>query len=181
MYWISVGPNRFKFRTLGTFCGFYFYQTNAQSPQYKMLRVKFIDKLLTNLLITLSLIVIAHVSIFIGFMYELFFQHVRITMMAFHLPFFEKDSSIEFTLNMIVQIIMGLYAFVGAVAIEIGSCQINHTITVAPELIQYNLTEFHEEFQEHRTSILLLRNCFVQIQDFNRYAYLTIDNSSFAL
>lgn len=173
MYYQAIGPNRFKLQTLCGFCGFYFYRTNAQSPQYKMLRVKFIDKFVSNLLIILSLIVIAHLFIFFGLIYELFFQNIsRMTLMTMHLPFLEKDSNIEFTLNTIVQIIMGLYALVGAVAIEIATCTINHTITIAPELIQYNLTEFEEEFHDgdmDRKSILLLRNCFVQVQDFNRY------------
>lgn len=178
MYYEAIGPHRFKFHTLGGFCGLYFYQTDAQSPRYKMLRMKHIDKFLSNLLIILSLIVIGHFFIVLGLIYELFCQHNRVTLMAIHLPFFDEDSDIGFTLNTILQLIMGLYAFFGSIAIEIASCMINDTITVTPELIQYNLTEFHEEFHGNginQKSICLLRNCFVQIQDFNRYVKCTIE------
>lgn len=171
MYFEAVGPHRFKFHTLGGFCGFYFYRTEAQSTQYKMLRVKYIHKFLLNLVIVLLLIFSGHFIMFTAPIYAIVFQHIRITPLAFHLPFFEKNSNLEYTLSMLLQAIMAFNGIIGALAIEIASCMINHAVTITPELIQYNIDGFHEEFQANGInlkSISLLRNCFVQIQDFNR-------------
>lgn len=171
MYYEAVGPHRFKFHMLGGFCGYYFYRSGTQSAQYKILRVKYIDKFLWNILIVLPLVGIGHVIVFTAPIYAIFFQHTRVTPLAIHLPFFKKDSDTEYTVNIILQIIMAFYAITGALAIEIASCMLNHAITVIPQLIKYNLSEFREEFDTigiNLKSISLLRNGFVQIQDFNR-------------
>lgn len=171
MYYEAVGPHRFKFHMLGGFCGYYFYRTETQSAQYKILRVRHIDKFLLNILIVLPLVGIGHVIIFTAPIYAIIFQHIRVTPLALHLPFFKKDSDTEYTVNIILQIIMAFYAITGALAIEIASCMLNHAITVTPKLINYNLGEFRDEFNANGInlkSIALLRNCFIQIQDFNR-------------
>lgn len=171
MYYESIGPHRFKFHTLGGFCGFYFYRTETQSVRYKMLRVKYIDKFQLNLFIVLPIVFIGHVILFTAPIYAIFCQHVRTTPLAFHLPFFEKNSDTEFIVNIILQMIMAFYAMVGALAVEMASCMINHAVTITPELIQYHLDGFFDEFQDNGInlkSISLFRNCIIQIQDFNR-------------
>lgn len=172
MYWESVGPRRFKLHTLGGFSGVYFYRSINNATSYQILRNKHIHQFIRSLLISLPVIHLAHSIIFLIPVGVFLFQHIPITPLALHLPFFEKDSETEFIVNMIVQTILVLYAYIGSMIIEVSSCFINHAITLIPDLIQYNLDEFHVEFTcAHRMnvkSILLLRNTFQQIQDFNR-------------
>lgn len=172
MYWESVGPRRFKLHTLGGFCGTYFYKSNTASQQYNALRCDHIERLLKNVLIILPLIFLSHATIAIEPLYAFVYQHDHVTPMALHLPFFEADSDREFIVNVMLQTILTCYAMTGALSIEIASCMINHAITVVPDLIQYNLNEFQNELNTNgitMRTISLLRNTFLQIQDYNRY------------
>lgn len=172
MYWESVMPRRFKLYNLASFCGTYFYKSDTDSVNYQILRNKHIDRLLQSLLISLPVVQIAHSIIFFIPLGVFSIQHVYVTPLALHLPFFVKDSKTEFIVNMVLQTILVSYAWIGSFAIEITSCLINHAITVIPDLIQYNLDEFHVEFMNSEQltvkSVQLLRNSIRQIQDYNR-------------
>lgn len=173
MYWESVGPRRFKLHTLGEFCGAYFYRTSTETLQYRMLRYYHIERFMKNFLIVLPLMLASHATLAFEPIYAFVFQHnSRVTPLALHLPIFVKDSDTEYIVNVVLQTILTGYALTGALAIEIASCMINHTITAVPDLIQYNLNEFRDEFNAkgiNLKSISLLRNTFLQVQDYNRY------------
>lgn len=173
MYWESVGPNRFKLHALGSFCGTYFYKSSTDTPQYRILRCYHIRRFTKNLLIVLPLMLASHATLAIEPAYAFVFEHnTHVTPLALHLPIFIKDSDTEYIVNVMVQTILTGYALTGALAIEIASCMINHTITAVPDLIQYNLNEFRGEFYANGinlASISLLRNTFLQVQDYNRY------------
>lgn len=171
MYWQSVGPNRFKLHTVGEFCGTYCYKSDTESQQYHILRSYHIQRLIKNLLIILPLMLMSHATLAIEPIYAYFFRNIRVTPLALHLPVFAKDSDLEFIVNMVLQTVLTCYALTGALAIEIASCLINHTITIVPDLIQYNLNEFRDECYANgidSKAISLLRNTFLQIQDYKR-------------
>lgn len=179
MYWESVGPRRFKLHTLGAFCGTHFYKSDTESPQYNRLRCYHIQRLIKNLSIILPLMLMSHATLAIEPIYAFLFQQIRVTPLALHLPIFVKDSDTEFIVNMMLQTILTCYALTGSLAIEIASCLINHAITIAPDLIQYNLNGFRDEFYVNGIdlkSISLLRNTFLQIQDYKRYVNLTLSS-----
>lgn len=172
MYWKAIGPKRMKFYSLESFSGEYFYKSPAESMQYNTLHVKYIDKFMNNLLIILPITLLSYAICFTAPVYAMFFQHIRCTPAGIHLPYLEKDSNLEFTLNMILQTIMTYFLLFGDLAIEIASCMINHAIILVPELIQFNLHEFQVELRANginTKSIAQLRNGFLQIQDFNRF------------
>lgn len=183
MYWKSIGPHRFKLRRLTSFCGTYFYNadtdtdsdTDTKSTQYKILRAKNIDKMLRSMLINLPLMFLSHAIVAVAPAYEFFFQHIRATPLAIHLPFLKKDSNLEFILNMNLQLIMAAYATVGSLAVEAATCMINHTITIVPDLIAFNLHEFNDTWTANGLcveSLTRLRNAFVQMQDYDRFDWI---------
>lgn len=172
MYWKAVGPERSKLYAIEDFCVEYFYKCDTKSTVYNALRAKHIDKLLKHMLIILPLMMISHVIVIGAPIHALLFQHIRTTPVGLHLPILEKDSDLEFTLNMILQAIMTFYALVGSVAIEIASCMINNTIKLVPHLIRFNLHQFRDELKTSGMSIVAiaqLRNIFIQTQDYNRF------------
>lgn len=171
MYWKAVGPHRFKFRYLGGFGGTYIYSNHHNSIFYKILCVKHIHKLCKNMCTVLTLMLMAHAIITVGPIYSFFFQHILITPMATNLPFFEKDSELEFVVNILIQAIMSIYLIAGTIVIEIGTCFINNVITATPDVIRFHLMEFEHEFKNYGMcikSIARLRNVFIQVQDFDR-------------
>lgn len=155
------------------FIGEYFYKSHAESIQYKALHVKHMDKLVKNLLIVLPMILLSHGICVAAPLYTILFQHIRITPAGLHLPFLEKDSNFEYTLNMILQAIMAFYLIVGDLVIEMASCAINNAIVLMPDLIQYNLNELHMQWKTgesvYAKSVVQLHNVCLQIQDFNRF------------
>lgn len=159
------------------FSGDYFYKSHADSIQYKTLHVKHIDKLVKNLVIVLPMVLLSHGICIAAPLYTILIQNDRVTPAGLHLPYFEKDSNCEYSLNMILQCIMAFYLVVGDLAIEMASCAINNAIVLMPDLIQYNLNEFQMELSTNgirAKSVARLHNVFLQVQDFNRFVKLTL-------
>lgn len=144
---------------------------DTSSKKYEVICAKHVDDFLRMVIIIFSLIWIAHTLAVFGPFYAYFFQNIRITPLATNLPFFEKDSNLEFTIGMMLQGVMAFYSMAGNLSIEMGSCAIINTIRMIPDLIRFNLLEFDEELNANGLclkSSARLRNVFVQIQDFNR-------------
>lgn len=170
MYWESVGPHRFKFNAVIHFCGGYFYKSDTKSGQYKYLRVKHIGQLLKTVIFILVLMFLSYGTAFVTPIYMCVFKHSRVTPLAINLPILEKESDLEFTLNMSLQMIMAFYSLSGSFATEVASCTIIHAIMLVPYLIRFNLREFQNEFIAKGSglkSFVLLRNTFIQLQDYN--------------
>lgn len=172
MYWKVVGSHRFKLNNLVNFSGKYIYPDNRQLTEYNVLCEKYVMKLFINVIIICVLMILSHVVIVVVPIYAYFFQDIRITPMATHLPFFEKDSDLEFMVNISLQIPCGVYGLAGSMVIELMSCIINNTITTIPHLIELNLKELTVEVKTQHMglrSIRCLRNVLIQIQDFDLY------------
>lgn len=172
IYWEAIGPHRFKYHAISTFCGNYFYKSDTESMRYKHLRAKHIEKLLQIVFVILSLMILAYGIAFIIPIEESFRLHNHMTPLAINLPFFEKDSFKEYITNMILQLTMAAYSLFGTIAVEIGTCTINSAIILVPDIIRFNLLEFKDEWKAKgitSNSIAQLRNTFVQLQDYNKY------------
>lgn len=118
MYWKSVGPICLKYHSLATFCGNYFYKNDEEPAQYDLLRVKYINKLVKMILIVLPLMLISYMIVGVAPVYAFAIQHIRVTPLAIHLPFLEKDSTLEFYLNLALQNILIIYGLTGCLCIQ---------------------------------------------------------------
>lgn len=153
------------------FGGNYIYRNETQSTKFQNICAKCAKKLTKSILIGLPLMFITHAMILAVAAYAHYWQHIAITPLAIDLPFLEKDTNLELIVNMIFQLIMGFYAVMGCLSLEIGECLMNNTIVAMPDVIRFNLNEFNDEYETkgmNLTSILQLRNIFCQIQDFQR-------------
>lgn len=172
IYWEAVGPHRFKFNAIISFCETYFYKTNTESMRYKNLRDKHIEKLLRLTIFILLLMILCYCLAFGLPIYKSIFENNRVTPIGVNLPFFEKDSRTEFMINVPLQVTMACYSLSGSFIIEVASCTINHAIMLVPDLIRFNLLEFHDEFIANgitAKSMAQLRNTYIQLQDYNDY------------
>lgn len=171
MYWEMVGPHRFKYREISTFCGTYFYKTDTDSMRYKQLRVKHIRKLLKIVIAVMISMLMAYAIVATVPIYVSYNQHIFMTPLATNLPFFEKDSLKEYIVNMIIQLVLSFYSMCGSFIIVIASSTIIQAIMLVPDLIRFNLLEFQDEWQANGItpkSLAQLRNTFVQLQDYQR-------------
>lgn len=172
MYYEAIGPRRYKFNAIIHFCGLYFYQSDTNSQRYKLLRVKHIGKLLKITTFILLMMFIGYGIAFIAPLYQCLYKHKRITPLAINLPLLEKDSDLEYTLNMTLQMTMAFYSLCGSFATEVASCTIIHAVMLVPDLIRFNLMEFQKELGASGCgwkSFAHLRNTFIQLQDYERF------------
>lgn len=172
VYWISIGPSRFKVNSLLNFGGNCIYRNENQSINYKNICSKYAKKLIKSVMTDLPLLFIAHAIFFEVAIYTHYRQNIEITPLAINLPFLEKNSDLELFVNMIFQSIMGTYSAIGCFGLEIGECIMNNAIIAIPDVIRFNLSELDDECEANGMnlkSILQLRNTFRQIQDYQRY------------
>lgn len=172
VYWKLVGPDRFKFRALAFFCGTFFYKAGNKSMQHRNLCVEHIEQFVKIVVLVMTLMILAYAIVFAVPMYDSHHQHNRMTPLATNLPFFEKDSLTEYYVNWTIQLIMATYSLGGTFVIEIAACAINHAILLVPDLMQFNLFEFQNEWNSNGVntkSLTQLRNSFIQLQDYNRF------------
>lgn len=171
VYFQAIGPNRFKFHALISFCGKYFYKTANQTMRYQDLRHQHIDKLPKLIFSIMSLMTLAYCIVSGIPLYENFHRNIYVTPLAINLPFFEKDSPIEYSINIVLQVTMCLYSLCGSFMIDVAACCINHAIIVVPDLIRLNLLEFQDELNENGNTAKAraqLRNTLIQLNDYNR-------------
>lgn len=170
MYWNAVGPRRFKFNKIMTFASEYLY-TNENSTKYQKVCEKHVNSFYKTVAIIYAQLLLAHILSAIGPFYAFFFQNKRITLLATNLPFLEKDSELEFAINMTLQGVMAFYSMAGNLALEMGSSAINNTISMIPDVVRFDLSEFQDGFKSNGlslASIIQLRNVYMKIQDFNQ-------------
>lgn len=136
-----------------------------------MICVKHVNKLVRSVIVDLPVMFLAQSIVFNEPLYAHHVQHSPITPFAINLPFFMKNSSAEYVVNMMIQSIWGVYAVVGLSSVEVGECLINNTIAAIPDVIRCSLIDFHDESKANamnRKSVGQLRNTFLQIQDYKR-------------
>lgn len=172
MYWSAIGPNHIKFSNTALFLDRYIYKNEEDSMAYNQIRIKYIEKLWTNLIIVYSMIILSYNGIVFGSIYAYFHDGIRLTPLGIHLPYFERDSNCEFIFSMTLQGIIAVLALVGTYICELVICKVNSTFSMIPDLIRFNLTEFFDEFTingMNLKSTVRIRNVFLQIQDFNEF------------
>lgn len=172
MYYNSIGPNRHLYNSLVNFAGKHIYMDNRQRTGYNNVCERHIKQLLKNVAVIVALMILSHAMLILGPLYAYFSHNIRITPLATNMPFFEKNSDIEFTINLLIQAIMIFYASAGSVAIEIVTCLILDVVTIIPDFIQISLNRLTDDVcsKVHVNIIIAhLRNTIIQIQDFDRY------------
>lgn len=172
MYWNAVGPHRYGLNNLANFGGRFIYMDNKHPTAYNNVCERYIKILLRNVSVIVALMILSHAMLIFGPLYAYYFQSIRLTPIATNLPYFEKDSDIEFGINLSIQAVMALLALAGSMSIEVVACLILNVVTIIPDLIQVNLIELADDVFTNGlnlNTIARLRNVLIQIQDFDGY------------
>lgn len=172
MYYLNTGELRFKMANVIRFLCKYIYNNDEGSVNYKVICAKHIDKLWKNLVIIFPIIWLSYNGIMFGPIYAYYAQNARTTPLGVHLPFFERDSDAEYFTSMTFQSSLSVYTILANYLEQILTCAIVSTITLFPDMVQFNLSEFYEEFQKNGIclkSTARLRNALIQIWDFHEY------------
>lgn len=174
-YWEIVGPRRFKLNSLINFPGKFIYIDNTESSKYNKICEESVKKLVKNVVIVISFVILAHAVVVVGPIYAYIFKDIHVTPFATHLPFVEKDSHTEFILNLAPQSVIALSSMIYSITVEIMTCLIDNTISTIPKLIRFNLEELAKMSHKKNSLLILhvhLRNVLIQVQDYNKCVFI---------
>lgn len=149
-----------------------------KSTEYNRICENNIEKLVQHFVIIILLVILGHLLIIFGPIYAYIFKNIRSTPMATHLPFLEKDSDIEFTMNLLIQSVIATSALIGNISIELLTLLISNGITIIPRLIHLNLNDLVKEITgSNFNSKVRWHNVLIQVQDFDRYLFCHLKKS----
>lgn len=171
MFVKAMTSEQFKFKALATFAGDFIYHGHNISNEFDHLLSIHIEKLLKEIRSIILIMFLSYTIIASGPVYIYFVNGEKFTIFQTKLPFFEENSDTGFYVNASFQGLIAIAAVFGNVALEIVSCLINNTIELTSGTIELNVQTLRRKLKEGNNSDLeskeMLRNIFIQIQDYN--------------
>lgn len=172
IYWKSIGPSRFKFRSLLKFSLSYVYDEKNDSTKMTENYHRNTRDLVEWFFISPTLILIGGLAIAAGNVHNYLTDGILTTPLEFEMPFLQKESISSFYINLIGQIVYAGSGLYGLAAIEMCQSIVNNTIKLFVAVISTNIEELNTRLMNKRKMDLELkthfRNILVQIQDYDR-------------
>lgn len=148
------------------------YPDHSPKNGYEEITAKNASLLIAMTAATTALIILSFTFILIGPIYAYASDGTQSSLLGGMLPFTDLETTQGFIINSIIQSFWGLGALFGSISIEILSCLINNTYTVAADLICYLMRKFSTRLvagtftADHKAE---LRDIFVRLQDFEKF------------
>lgn len=118
-YWPNIGKNRHKLRDAYMFGRNYFYKKQNASATYLNILHQSIDQSIRKYVIIVMLVILSALAAAIGPVYDFVRNGKHSTIVGGKLPYFEQYSNLEFIILSVFQMILGSYALLGNIGIEI--------------------------------------------------------------
>lgn len=163
-----INSRRFKVNNILTFGHKYIYSDDERS-KYNMMYDGMIKDLLRNVLIVASMTIFTYVLLGTIPFYLIIFDNVRVPVLGLEILFCELDSDIGYAMNLMVQSILGIISFLALMILGFSVGFACHNIFAIPEVIQFELQEFENEFHLNGDCLIAkmrLRNALMKVQDF---------------
>lgn len=145
-----------------------------ETPRLRFVRKKMINKLIGNIVITMSMILVAYIIGGTYLVYMIIVKGSRVTFLAMELPFVDSNSEFGFWLNISIQSVYAFVGIVGCWTIEISAAIISNSALAIPHLIRVDSEELDRELDLNGVTLAArarLRNVFMKIQDYEKYIY----------
>lgn len=152
------------------FGGKFIYEDDASPSKYHTLCERMIAKLLRNIILISSAILIAHTLAGCGTLYAIVLHGDRITFLATEMAFVDGSTVTGFVINMMEQLLLIFISLTSNFANEIGVCLVHNAFEAIPEVIHLDSEELKTELNLNGVSLnarMRLRNIFMKVQDFN--------------
>lgn len=118
-YWPNIGKNRHKLHEAYTFGRNYFYKKPNANATYSNILRQSIDQSIRKYVVIVMLVIFSALAAVIGPMYDFVMNDKHSTIVGGKLPYFERGSNSEFTILSVYQMVLGSYALLGNIGIEI--------------------------------------------------------------
>lgn len=172
VYYRTIGPSRFEFRSLLQFSLRKIYGNRSPTDEYGRIVNRNASRLIKDTIVTVLVVSISFSLILIGPAYAFIVRGEYSTPGGGILPLTDLETANGFLINMIGQGLMGLVAFAGNIGIEISNCLIINTCTAMSDSACCSMRKFSSGLVAGIFSVqnkAELRDIFVRLQDLENY------------
>lgn len=177
IYFIVTFSNlRFKVTKVLYYNKNYIFNDDHNESDYNRICSQNMDRTMKRFFIVTSIVILSFAIALVGPIYAYIKYGTRSTLLNLRFPFAEKNSDLEFILNLILQIWGGTAGICADIGIEVGYNLYINTIRLTVELIQSDIDVLSSDLEARiltKTQIkhqLLL--IFEKIQHTDRYCHI---------
>lgn len=163
--------DRYRLKKLFRFSGDHIYKDVKDGSPFTELCEQSIEKMRESYIILVIVIFISIGSVITGPMEAYLHRGIKVTPFGTKTPFFEEDSDVGFTFDIVYQSCMMPFGIISTICIELCQCLTYNTIELCADIVTLNMEMLSSDLESgKRADIQLrahLRNAFMQIQDFD--------------
>lgn len=172
MYVKCLSPDRFRLRTLFRFSGDFIYKDIKDSTPFTQLCEDSIKQMRRSYIILAIVIFITVQAVSAGPILAYLRDGVKVTPFGTKTPFFEEDSDVGFTVDMVYQSCLMPFGIVSTICIELCQCMTYNTIELCSGIIALNTQLLTESLEKQKKLTVQtyahFRNMLMQIQDYDQ-------------
>lgn len=171
LYVKCLSPDRYRLKRLFRFSGDYIYPDVNDGSPLTMLCQESIEKMRKSYIILVVVIFISIGSVITGPMEAYIHRGIKVTPFGTKTPFFEEDSDVGFTFDLIFQSCMMPFGIISTICIELCQCLTYNTIELCADIVNLNADSISKDLETDKKFDIKLRthfrNVLMQIQDFD--------------
>lgn len=171
LYIKCLSPDRYRLRMLFRFSGDYIYKDVKDGSPFTELCEESIEKMRRSYIILVIVIFISIGSVITGPMEAYLHRGIKVLPFGTKTPFFEENSDVGFTVDLVYQSCMMPFGIISTICIELCQCLTYNTIELCADIINLNTESISNDLESGKRFDIEckahLRNVLIQIQDFD--------------
>lgn len=171
LYVKCLSSDRYRLKMLFRFSGDHIYKDVKDGSPFTELCEESIEKMRKSYIILVIVIFISISAVIIGPMEAYLHHGIKTTPFGTKTPFFEEDSDVGFTVDIIYQSCLMPFGIISTICIELCQCLTYNTIELCADRINLNTEHISNDLESGKKFDIKqrahLRNVLIQIQDFD--------------
>lgn len=171
LYVKCLSPDRYRLKRLFRFSGDHIYPDVNDGSPFTRICEESIEKMRKSYIILVIVIFISIGSVIIGPMEAYIHRGIKVTPFGTKTPFFEEDSDVGFTFDLIYQSCLMPFGIISTICIELCQCLTYNTIELCADVVNLHTESITNDFDNGNKFDSSLRarfrNVLIQIQDFD--------------
>lgn len=147
-----LSKTRFKLKGLIFFGGRFIYHDSHDNTKYNRICSEQMDITMRRFAIKMGTIFVSFLFALIGPLHAYFVRGIKTTTTEIHIQFCEPNSNAEFMGNILFQSVIAVYGLLMYVGIEIMFSIFENVVTIAPRLVEKDLAETIQLYEEKSLS-----------------------------
>lgn len=158
-------------KTLFRFSGDHIYKDVKDETPFTLLCEESVEKMRKSYIILVIVIFITIGSVITGPVEAYLHRGIKVTPFGTKTPFFEEDSDVGFTFDLIYQSCMMPFGIISTICIELCQCLTYNTVELCADIVTLHAEQISNDLESGKRFDIQLRahfrNALMQIQDFD--------------